>query len=123
MFGNCRGGHRRSRMVNSDTSTGGRRGLAGAVSLGGLLAAVASPLIGPLLDRRGSRPVLCIAVLVNGVLLLLLSAAECLLYFYLLFCVAGMDWAGPFDLGIYGALSNWFVRRRSFATSVATLAQ
>src|SRR5205823_9857414 len=30
---------------------------------------------------------------------------------------------GPFDLGIYGALSNWFMRRRSFATSVATLAQ
>jgi OFA family oxalate/formate antiporter-like MFS transporter len=100
-----------------------RTALSGAVSLGGLLAAVASPLIGPLLDRRGSRLVLCIAVLVNGVLLLLLSATESLLYFYLLFCVARMNWAGPFDLGIYGALSNWFVRRRSFATSVATLAQ
>src|SRR5436309_10630874 len=34
-----------------------------------------------------------------------------------------MNWAGPFDLGIYGALSNWFVRRRNFATSIATLAQ
>jgi OFA family oxalate/formate antiporter-like MFS transporter len=34
-----------------------------------------------------------------------------------------MNWAAPFDLGIYGALSNWFVRRRAFATSVATLAQ
>src|SRR5436309_11213207 len=34
-----------------------------------------------------------------------------------------MNWAGPFDLGIYGALSNWFVRRRTFATSIATLAQ
>jgi MFS transporter, OFA family, oxalate/formate antiporter len=34
-----------------------------------------------------------------------------------------MDWAGPFDLGIYCAVSNWFVHRRAFATSVATLAQ
>src|SRR6266446_5462992 len=100
-----------------------RTALSGAVSLGGLLAAVASPLIGPLLDRRGSRLVLCTAVLVNGVALLLLSLTGSLLYFYLLFCVARMNWAGPFDLGIYGALSNWFVRRRSFATSVATLAQ
>src|SRR5437762_2201806 len=79
-----------------------RTALSGAVSLGGLLAAVASPLIGPLLDRRGSRLVLCTAVLVNGVLLLLLSATESLFYFYLLFCVARMNCAGPFDLGIYG---------------------
>jgi sugar phosphate permease len=100
-----------------------RMALSGAVSLGGVLAAVMSPLIGPLLDRRGSRLVLCTAVLVNGVALLLLSQTGSLLHFYLLFCLARMNWAGPFDLGIYGALSNWFVRRRNFATSIATLAQ
>ena len=100
-----------------------RAALSGAVSLGGLLAAIASPLIGPLLDRRGSRLVLCAAVLVNGVLLLLLSLTPSLLVFYLLFCVARMNWASPFDLGIYGAVSNWFVRRRAFAASLATLAQ
>src|SRR5258706_8683037 len=33
-----------------------RTALSGAVSLGGVLAAVTAPLIGPLLDRRGSRP-------------------------------------------------------------------
>ena len=100
-----------------------RTALSGAVSLGGVLAALSAPLIGPMLDRRGSRLVLCTAVLVNGVALLLLSATGSLLHFYLLFCLARMNWAGPFDLGIYGALSNWFVRRRTFATSIATLAQ
>jgi sugar phosphate permease len=100
-----------------------RTALSGAVSLGGVLAAVTAPLIGPLLDRRGSRLVLCAAVLVNGVALLLLSLTGSLLHFYLLFCLARMNWAGPFDLGIYGALSNWFVQRRTFATSIATLAQ
>src|SRR3954468_20381255 len=100
-----------------------RTALSGAASLGGLLAAIAAPLIGPLLDRRGSRLVLCAAVLVNGVLLLLLSLTPSLLVFYLLFCVARMNWASPFDLGIYGAVSNWFVRRRAFAASLATLAQ
>src|SRR5438552_238861 len=100
-----------------------RTALSGAVSLGGVLAAISAPLIGPLLDRRGSRLVLCAAVLVNGIAMLLLSATGSLLHFYLLFCLARMNWAGPFDLGIYGALSNWFVRRRTFATSIATLAQ
>ena len=93
------------------------------MSLGGVLAAVAAPLIGPLLDRRGSRLVLCASVLVNGVILMLLSLTPSLLVFYLLFCVARMNWAAPFELGLYGALNNWFVRRRTFASSVATLAQ
>jgi sugar phosphate permease len=100
-----------------------RTALSGAVSLGGLLAALVSPLIGPLLDRRGSRLVLCLAVLTNGIALLLLSLTPSLLVFYLLYCIARMNWAGPFDLGIYGALNNWFVARRTFAASVATLAQ
>src|SRR5215475_13652428 len=100
-----------------------RTALSGAVSLGGLLAALVSPLIGPLLDRRGSRLVLCLAVLVNGVALLLLSLTPSLLVFYLLFCIARMNWAGPFDLGIYGGLNNWFLARRTRAASIATLAQ
>jgi MFS family permease len=100
-----------------------RTALSGAVSLGGVLAALAAPLIGPVLDRHGARLVLCLAVLVNGVALLLLSLTPSLFVFYLLFCIARMNWAGAFDLGIYGAISNWFVARRTFATGVATLAQ
>jgi sugar phosphate permease len=100
-----------------------RTALSGAVSLGGVLAALVAPLIGPVLDRQGSRLVLCAAVLINGILLMLLSLTGSLLVFYLLFCVARMNWAAPFDLGLYGALNNWFVRRRAFASSMATLAQ
>ena len=100
-----------------------RTALSGAASLGGLLAAIAAPLIGPVLDRRGSRLVLCAAVLVNGVLLMLLSLTPSLLVFYLLFCIARMNWAAPFELGLYGALNNWFVRRRAFASSTLSLAQ
>ena len=100
-----------------------RTAVSGAVSLGGLLAVLVSPLIGPLLDRRGSRLVLCLAVLLNGVALLLLSLTPSLLIFYLLYCFARMNWAGPFDLGIYGALNNWFLTRRTAAASVANLAQ
>lgn len=100
-----------------------RTALSGAVSLGGVLAALVSPAIGPLLDRRGSRLVLCAAVLVNGVVLTLLSLTPSLLVFYVLFCIARMNWAGAFDLGIYGAVNNWFVARRAQAASFAVLAQ
>lgn len=100
-----------------------RTALSGAVSLGGILAAIVSPAIGPLLDRAGSRLMLCYAILSTGAALLLLSLTQSLVMFYLLFCFARMNWASPFELGIYGAVNNWFVVRRRFATSLATLAQ
>src|SRR5215475_12106965 len=100
-----------------------RTEIAGAVSLGGVLAAIVSPLIGPVLDRRGARLILCLAVLSTGLATMALSLTQSLLVFYLLFCFARMVWAGPFDLGLYGALNNWFVARRARATSIATLAQ
>jgi MFS family permease len=100
-----------------------RTALSGAVSLGGVLAALVSPLIGPLLDRHGSRAVLCVAVLVNAAALALLSFTPSLLLFYLFFCIARTNWAVPFDLGIYGAINAWFVERRALATSIATMAQ
>jgi len=100
-----------------------RTEMSGAVSLGGVLAAVLSPLIGPFVDRRGARLVLCLAVAGTGIACMALSLIQSLLLFYVLFCFARMIWAGPFDLGLYGALNNWFVARRGIAASFATLAQ
>ena len=100
-----------------------RMEIAGAVSLGSVLAAVVSPTLGRILDRRGARLILCLAVLGTGFSTMALSLTQSLPMFYLLFCFARMNWAGPFDLGLYGALNSWFVARRAMATSIATLAQ
>jgi MFS family permease len=100
-----------------------RAALSGAVSLGGMLAALTSPLIGPLVDRYGSRAALSLAVLATGAAMMLLSLTQSLLVFYLLFCIARMVWAGPFELAIYSAVNNWFVARRPLATSIVTVAQ
>jgi MFS transporter, OFA family, oxalate/formate antiporter len=100
-----------------------RTALSGAVSLGGVLAALLSPMIGRMLDRSGARLVLCLAVVTTGVANILLSLTTSLSMFYLLFCVARTNFAGPFDLGIYGAVNNWFISRRAFATAIATIAQ
>jgi len=100
-----------------------RTALSGAVSLGGVLAALSAPLHGHVLDRRGARFMLCAAVLSTGAAAMLLSLTNSLPMFYLLFCVARMNFAAPFDLGIYGAINNWFVTRRPFVSSIATLTQ
>lgn len=87
------------------------------------MAALASPLIGPVLDRRGARLVLCAAVFSTGLSTMLLALSQSLWTFYILFCIARMNFAGPFELGIYGALNAWFVAGRAFVTSIANLAQ
>jgi len=98
-----------------------RTAISGAVSLGGVLAAILSPRLGRYLDKAGARLVLCVVIVGTGVSTALLSLTHALPYFYLLYCIARMNFAGPFDLGIYGAVSNWFVARRAFATAVATM--
>ncbi len=100
-----------------------RAAIAGAVSLGGVLAALLAPPLGPFMDRRGARLMLCLAILGAGVSTMALSLTPSLPVFYLLFCFARMIWAAPFELGLYGALNNWFVTRRTRATSIATLFQ
>ena len=100
-----------------------RTAISGAVSLGGILAAIASPWLGRLLDREGARLVLCIAVLTTGLANMALSLTVSLPMFYLLFCVARLNFAGPFDLGIYGAVNSWFIARRSFASGIASVGQ
>lgn len=100
-----------------------RTALSGAVSLGGVLAALSAPLHGRVLDRRGARFLLCAAVLGTGGAAMGLSLTNSLLMFYLLLCLARMNFAAPFDLGIYGAINNWFVIRRPLVSSIATLAQ
>ena len=100
-----------------------RAAIAGAVSLGGVLAATIAPPLGRLMDRHGARMMLCLAVLGTGLSTMALSLTSSLMVFYLLFCFSRMVWAAPFELGLYGALNNWFVARRARATAIATLFQ
>lgn len=97
-----------------------RTAMSGAVSLGGVLAAILAPFIGRLLDKEGPRRILCIAIPLTGMADIALSQVSSLWMFYVLFVVARVNFAVPFDLGIYGSVSNWFVARRPFAMSLAT---
>ena len=93
------------------------------MSLGGLLAAFGAPMLGRVLDRS-ARGWCCVwRCSPPGRQRCSLSLTGSLLVFYLLLCVALMNFAGPFDLGIYGAVNNWFVRQRARATAIATVAR
>ena len=59
-----------------------RTAMSAAVSMGGLLAALSSPILGPMLDRFGARRILCITVLLTGVALIFLSFTQSLLFFH-----------------------------------------
>ena len=100
-----------------------RTAISGAVSLGGVLAALAAPHMGTLVDRQGSRLMLSLTIVLSAVSLGLLSVAASVLVFYLLFCIVRMCWAGPYELGIYAGVNNWFVARRTTASSIANLVQ
>jgi len=100
-----------------------RTAISGAASVGGLIAALASPRLGRLLDRAGARLILSAAVLTTALACMALSLTQSLAVFYLLYCIIRMNFAGPFDLGIYGAVNNWFIARRATANAIATTAQ
>lgn len=97
------------------------RGLAaGAFSFGFLVSAGLSPVLGRLMDRRGPRVVMELGVGLLGSGLLLASLIERPWQLYATLGV--LVGAGSNCLGYTGQalfLPNWFVRRRSFAISIA----
>jgi sugar phosphate permease len=98
-----------------------RTAISAAVSVGGVLGALVSPALGSFLDRNGARSVLLMAVLLTGVAVGLLAFTQSFAFFFVFYCVARMSFSGPYDLGIYASVVNWFVRRRALATSIVTL--
>ena len=49
-----------------------RTAISGAVSIGGVLAAIISPFLGPFIDKHGARGVLCSAILITALCTVLL---------------------------------------------------
>jgi MFS family permease len=100
---------------------GWERGVtAGAFSFGFVVSAIASPLIGRLMDRAGPRAVmeLGVALMAGGLLLAPLTTQPWHLYV----TIGVMVGAGSICLGYSGQslfLPNWFIRRRGLAIGIA----
>ena len=111
-------------MVPMTDAFGWSRGLfAGAVSLGGVCAVVISPLVGRLIDRYGSGWMISATSAVAGACAVGLSAISQTWAFYTLYVPGRMVFASPLELASSTAISNWFVRRRSFALALLGVTQ
>jgi MFS family permease len=96
--------------------------VAGAASLGGLLAIFASPLAGWAVDRYGARRVLTVSVLILGLATFSLGWATTPLAFYLLYAVGRVIFSGPIPIGASVAVAQWFLRQRGRANAFLFLA-
>ena len=92
--------------------------IAGAASLGGLLATVASPMVGWALDRYGARVILTGSVLVLGIATVSLAWATVPIAFYLAYGTCRVLFSSPLNIGPSVVVSRWFVRRRGRATGI-----
>ncbi len=100
---------------------GWNRGMtAGAFSVGFLVSAALSPMVGHVMDRYGPRPVLLTGV---GMLSLGLALAPSISATWQLYATLGVLVGGGANLMSYTAhsqfLPHWFVRRRALAIGIA----
>jgi OFA family oxalate/formate antiporter-like MFS transporter len=111
-------------MVPMTDAFGWSRGLfAGAVSLGGVCAVIISPVVGRLIDRYGSGWMISATSAIAGACAVGLSAVSQTWAFYTLYVPGRMVFASPLELATSTAISNWFIRRRSFALALLGVTQ
>jgi MFS family permease len=111
-------------MVPMTDAFGWSRGLfAGAVSLGGVCAVIISPIVGRLIDKYGSGWMISVTSAVAGACAVGLSIISQPWAFYALYVPGRMVFASPLELATSTAISNWFIRRRSFALALLGVTQ
>ena len=104
--------------------------IAGAATLGGLVASFVSPGVGWLIDRYGARSVLAVSVILLGFATISLSRATFTLSifgftvpiaFWIAYGTGRVLFSSPLQIGASVAVSRWFVRLRGRASGILTL--
>jgi MFS family permease len=94
--------------------------LVGAVTAQAVAGMVIAPLLGPLLDRYGARPVMLFGALAAGAGLLIMMAVQEVWQFWILYAAVGA--LGLNELGRLSGpvvVTKWFIRRRGRAMAIA----
>jgi MFS family permease len=91
-----------------------------ALSVGGILGAIAVPILGRMMDRWSIRRVALPGIVVYTIFMSLMGLAPAVLWiFTLMFAMAEMTSAIQTPLGYAKAISAWFDRRRGLALGIA----
>lgn len=92
------------------------------ITLGSIGGGLIGPIMGPFVDRRGSRTVLVACQIVYGSCLLSLTLlAGSLAHFLIAYSLGRLVVQGGTALASQVAISNWFVRLRGRAMGIASL--
>jgi MFS family permease len=91
------------------------------ILLWGLTGAVASPLIGKWIDRAGSRPVMCVGVVITFVATLGLGLMSSLPVFYALLMLGAVGSLCNTYIPVAAVIAHWFSDHRGTATGIAML--
>lgn len=95
-----------------------RRTLAGALSVGTILGAVAAPYCGRLVDRYGARVMLTVTGLGLALTLVPITWVQLPVFFYLAYSSARLIDMGLLNTAATTAVANWFVRLRGRALGI-----
>ena len=98
-----------------------RTALTGAVALGGVAGSVVSPIVGPIVDRRGPRGVIVIGAAITGLAVSGLAFVQSLWQFYILAICTRAFSSSAVMLGTNVVVANWFIRRRGRAMAISRL--
>ncbi len=93
----------------------------GALAIGTVLGGLISLVIGPLIDRIGSRWILVVGLFILGSCVILLATINSLWQFYLLQIVGRMVAMGCIALSAGIVIPKWFVSKRGRAAAISQL--
>jgi len=86
-----------------------------------LTMGVASPLVGRLVDRYGTKKVISSGAFIGGIGFILLSLTDNLLLFYAGYAVIGIGMAAMGTVPTSAVVSSWFKRRRGLAIGIMSV--
>ena len=95
--------------------------IAGAASVGGLVASLVSPWVGWACDKYGVRLVLTLSMLALGLSTVSLAWATIPIVFYLAYGMGRVLFSTSIQIGSSVAVSRWFIRQRGRATGILFL--
>jgi MFS family permease len=111
-------------VVPMQEAYGWDRGSIALINVAGIMGMAFGGLImGPLADRRGTRPVVFFGAAVLGLCYLATSLATTLWQFYLLMFLAGFFGASAIFPPIMAAIGNWFPVGAGLAIGIASAGQ
>lgn len=111
-------------IVPMQDAFGWQRGEIALINSSGIMGLAFGGLVmGPLADRKGTRPVVLMGVIVLGFCYIAASFATSLWQFYTLFFVAGFFGAGAIFPPIMAAVGNWFHVGAGVAIGIASAGQ